>query len=96
MRNLLPRATELDFKPFPYSDDYPEINCCSCNRKVPAMGGFKADIPLGDGFEQPLTLIVCSKECQVALQGVKAGTTTAFIIREAGRLRRMFPQDKLR
>lgn len=92
MKKKLPTAEELVFEPFPYSETFPPIGCCICGKDIPPLGAYKADVLVMEKAEEPMTLAVCSTDCLGRVTGDKAGAVTAFILKEAGRLKRLFPK----
>ena len=92
MKQKLPTAADLKFESFDYSDEFPPMHCNICGGNIKPTGALKADVKLWEGVKQPLTLVVCNEVCHAVLKGPKAGATTAFIIQEVGRLKRLFPK----
>lgn len=91
-KNQLPTASDLVFRDFAYSDKYPAINCCMCGTRIKSTGGSISDVQLATGDAGVLSLAVCGGTCLAELKGPKAGKVSAFIVQEAGRLRRLFPK----
>jgi len=91
-KNTLPTAADLVFRGFEYSDDYPPIGCSICGTNVKPTGAQIANVQLFPGKSGVMSIVVCNSACLAELKGPKAPAVTSFIIKEAGRLKRLFPK----
>jgi hypothetical protein len=91
-KNQLPTAADLVFRDFAYSDEYPPIGCSICGTNIKPTGAQIANVRLFPGESGSMSIIVCNSACLAELKGPKAGAVTSFIVKEAGRLKRLFPK----
>jgi hypothetical protein len=59
---MIPKAKELKFNSI--GENFPDLNCNMCGRKIDEGGRISQDIPIPFADDAHVSIVVCSKYCE--------------------------------